>query len=233
MQTSTFHSLWAVGMALSLPACAISRPEPTEEAAWVEARRVLAEAKAAQRAAPEQPSRTPVTAPPKPAAVARVAQGAGTASTERFHPARTTAYFHGESDHLAYGRKSALGTELTYGALRSAAADWSRYPLGTRFRIIGDHHDCEYRIDDYGKALVGTNTIDLYKPTRREMNRWGCRVVVIEVLDWGCFEKSLRLMEERTHSPHVRRMVEAIQSRPSSGGHGQLAAVAPREDSAP
>jgi len=231
MQNSTFHSLRAVGLALSLPACAISRPEPAEEAAWVEARRVLAEAKAAQRAAREQPARTSVATPSKPAPMARGAPAAATASTDRFHPARTTAYFHGESDHLAYGRKSALGTDLAYGARRSAAADWSRYPLGTRFRIIGDLHDCEYRIDDYGKALVGTNTIDLYTPTRREMDRWGCRVVVIEVLEWGCFEKSLRLMEERTHSPHVRRMVEAIQSRPS-GGNGELT-VALGDDSAP
>lgn len=125
---------------------------------------------------------------------------------------RTTAYCHNESDHLAYGRLTARGTYLRYGAVRSAAADWSRFPAGTRFRIAGEP-GVIYEVDDYGSALVGTGTIDLYKPTRGLMNSWGVRNVDIEVLQWGSFENSLRLMQGRTHHPHVRQMFLDIQRR--------------------
>lgn len=125
---------------------------------------------------------------------------------------RTTAYCHNESDHVVYGRLTALGTCLRYGAVRSAAADWSRYPVGTRFRIAGEP-GVIYEVDDYGSALVGTGTIDLYKPTRGLMNSWGARNVNIEVVRWGSFENSLRLMQGRTHYPHVRQMYLDIQRR--------------------
>jgi hypothetical protein len=50
---------------------------------------------------------------------------------------RTTAYTHDESDHIVYGVKNAIGTNLKFGNVRSAAADWSRFPVGTKFRIAG------------------------------------------------------------------------------------------------
>src|SRR5215203_540433 len=82
---------------------------------------------------------------------------------------RTTAYTHSEGT----GGRNAIGQRLSGGRLRSAASDWSRFPLGTRFRVLstGD----EYVIDDYGGALVGTDTIDLYTSSRRSMNHWGVR----------------------------------------------------------
>jgi hypothetical protein len=43
---------------------------------------------------------------------------------------RTTAYTHDESDHIVYGVKNAIGTNLKFGNVRSAAADWSRFPVG-------------------------------------------------------------------------------------------------------
>ena len=86
-----------------------------------------------------------------------------------YHPAqrtrvvRTTAYTHSERDHLAYGPRNAVGTALKYtSSVRSAAADWSVYPLGTTFRIKGQPY--LYVVDDYGSALVGTGTIDIYQP---------------------------------------------------------------------
>ena len=82
---------------------------------------------------------------------------------------RTTAYTHSEADHIRYGRKNAIGTTLMYGSTRSAAADWSIFPLGTKFRIEGD--PSLYVIDDYGSALIGKRTIDLYKPSRGSMKR--------------------------------------------------------------
>src|SRR3954465_5635332 len=46
---------------------------------------------------------------------------------------RTTAYTHTERG----GRHNPLGTRLAGAKVMSAAADWSRYPLGTRFQIVG------------------------------------------------------------------------------------------------
>lgn len=125
---------------------------------------------------------------------------------------RTTAYCHDESDHIAYGHLNAEGTFLKYGSLRSAAADWSRYPVGTRFRIASEP-GVVYEVDDYGSALVGTGTIDLYRPTQGLMNQWGVRNVDIEVLQWGSFERSQQLLQGRTRYPHVRQMFDGIQRR--------------------
>ena len=66
---------------------------------------------------------------------------------------RTTAYTHNESDHLIYGVKNAIGTNLRFGNVRSAAADWSRFPVGTLFRIAGQP-GITYVVDDYGLSLI-------------------------------------------------------------------------------
>ena len=94
--------------------------------------------------------------------------------------------------------------------MRSAATDWSVYPVGTVFKIEGEPH--LYQVDDYGSALVGTNTIDLYKPTRSAMNAWGSKKVNIQVVKWGSFSKSLAIMKPRTKYPHIRQMVQRIES---------------------
>ena len=74
----------------------------------------------------------------------------------------------------------------------SAAADWSRWPAGTVFRLISTGQ--VYKIDDYGWALAGRNTIDLYMPTPNEMNKWGARSEPIQILRWGDPDESLRLL---------------------------------------
>ncbi|MDB6004103.1 MAG: hypothetical protein JWR15_1090 [Prosthecobacter sp.] len=125
---------------------------------------------------------------------------------------RTTAYTHDESDHIVYGVKNAIGTNLRFGSVRSAAADWSRFPVGTQFRIAGQP-GVTYVVDDYGSALVGTGTIDLYKPNRSQMDDWGVRHVDIEVIQWGSYEKSMSLMRDRTKWRHVRAMMEGIEAR--------------------
>lgn len=130
---------------------------------------------------------------------------------------RTTAYTHDESDHLVYGFKNAVGTNLKFGSVRSAAADWSRFPVGTKFRIAGQP-DIVYEVDDYGSALVGTGTIDLYKPSQSMMNNWGVRHVDIEVIKWGSYERSMELMRDRTKWRHVRAMMEGIEARLRTAG---------------
>jgi len=130
----------------------------------------------------------------------------------RITSVRTTAYTHTESDHIQYGARTAVGTGLRHGTVRSAAADWSVFPVGTVFRINGD--STVYVVDDYGSALVGTRTIDLYKPTRDAMNRWGRRTVSIEILKWGSWSKSLAVLKPRaTKARHVREMVTRLALR--------------------
>ena len=124
---------------------------------------------------------------------------------------RTTAYTHTESDHVKYRKKTAIGTQLRYGQIRSAAADWSIFPLGTKLRIAGD--SATYVVEDYGSALVGKRTIDLYKPSQRSMNAWGARNVKIEIVKWGSFQKSLNVLKPRAKYRHVRRMVEQIRQK--------------------
>lgn len=129
----------------------------------------------------------------------------------QFQTVRTTAYTHTESDHVAYTNKNALGSCLRCGPVHSAAADWSRWPAGTTFRILetGELHV----VDDYGWALSGTNTIDLYKPTRSAMNQWGVRRVNIEVLSWGDVDRSLAILKQRSKYRHIKRMINQIEDR--------------------
>lgn len=118
---------------------------------------------------------------------------------------RTTAYHHTEPG----GRRTAVGGYLK--PTHSAAADWSWLPAGTRFRILATGED--YVIEDYGSALVGRYTIDLYKSTRAEMNRWGVRYVEIEILQLGSYPVSLAVLLPRQKWPHVRAMVAGLQKK--------------------
>jgi 3D (Asp-Asp-Asp) domain-containing protein len=123
---------------------------------------------------------------------------------------RTTAYTRKEKG----GVRNALGKYLSGRHVMSAAADWSRFPLGTRFRICCTRE--EYIIDDYGTALVGTSTIDLYKPTKLEMKRWGVRNVDIDILQWGSEDESLKILGPRAKHPTPSRMITALQKKAPS-----------------
>ena len=122
---------------------------------------------------------------------------------------RTTAYTHTESDHIKHGRKTAAGSTLRRGGINSAAADWSRWPLGTKFRLAETGEIFE--VDDYGWALSGTNTIDIYQPSRAQMNRWGVRRVTIEILEWGDPQRSYEILKPRAKFAHVQRMVRELE----------------------
>jgi 3D (Asp-Asp-Asp) domain-containing protein len=91
----------------------------------------------------------------------------------------------------------------------SAAADWSRWPVGTTFRLLSTGQI--YRVDDYGWALAGRNTIDLYMATQAEMNAWGARQEPIQILRWGDSEESLRFLRPHQDYKHIRRMVLELQ----------------------
>jgi 3D (Asp-Asp-Asp) domain-containing protein len=131
---------------------------------------------------------------------------------ERVRLVRTTAYTCSESDHLPYGSMNAAGTVLRFSnRLRSAAADWSVYPIGTVFKVKGQPY--LYVVDDYGSALTGTQTVDLYMPNHVYMQAWGKRNVELSVVRWGSFERSAELLSKRMGYSHCRQMHAAISRR--------------------
>jgi 3D (Asp-Asp-Asp) domain-containing protein len=93
----------------------------------------------------------------------------------------------------------------------SAAADWSRWPAGTVFRLRSTGQN--YRVEDYGWALSGRNTIDLYMANQREMNSWGARQQTIEILQWGDPEESLQFLRRHQDYRHIKRMVLELEGR--------------------
>jgi 3D (Asp-Asp-Asp) domain-containing protein len=128
-----------------------------------------------------------------------------TAGLEKFSlkPTTTTKMVRTKS-----GKKKKV-TVTTKPQIGSAAADWSRWPAGTVFRLISTGQ--VYRIDDYGWALAGRNTIDLYMPSRSAMNNWGLREENIQILQWGDPAASLRLLQGHQGYRHIRRMVLQLQ----------------------
>ena len=100
----------------------------------------------------------------------------------------------------------------------SAAADWSRWPAGTAFRLVSTGQI--YRVDDYGWALAGRNTIDLYMPNQHEMNSWGARQETIQILQWGDPQESLQFLSRHQDYKHIKRMVLELEGR-----HEQAAAL--------
>ena len=100
----------------------------------------------------------------------------------------------------------------------SAAADWSRWPAGTSFRLLSTGQI--YRVDDYGWALAGRNTIDLYMPSQREMNSWGARQETIQIVQWGDPQQSLQFLRRHQDYRHIKRMVLELE-----GHHDQAAAL--------
>ena len=128
-------------------------------------------------------------------------------ASERTRLVRTTAYTCSEDDHIEY---------------RSAAADWAVYPVGTVFRIKGMPQ--LFVVDDYGSALTGTNTVDIYTPSKAHMGTWGRRNVELTVVQWGSFSRSAEILAKRTHYPHCAQMYAAINRMTS----GRTAATASR-----
>ena len=127
---------------------------------------------------------------------------------------RTTAYCgKHEKDHIKYGNKTAIGTQLKHN--KSIATDWSRIPLGTKLKIDG----IVYHVEDYGSGMIRrpldeAPTVDIYKTSRKQMNNWGVRYFAdVEIIEWGSFEKSAKLLKNRLHYSHCRLMYQRIQQK--------------------
>ncbi len=104
-----------------------------------------------------------------------------------------------------------LGNRIPDPNYGSAAADWARWPAGTVFRVLSTGQ--LYRVEDYGWALSGRNTIDLYMATPREMNNWGVRQELIQVVEWGNPQESLRRLARHTKYRHIKRMVLELEGK--------------------
>lgn len=110
-----------------------------------------------------------------------------------------------------HGKKKVVKTEYVRPTIGSAASDWSRWPAGTYFRILSTGQI--YKVDDYGWALSGRNTIDLYMANRAAMNNWGVRHEPIQILRWGDPQQSLQVLQGRQSYKHIRRMVLELQGQ--------------------
>lgn len=115
-------------------------------------------------------------------------------------------------------KKKVVVTEYVRPTIGSAAADWSRWPLGTTFRLLSTGQI--YKVDDYGWALAGRNTIDLYMPSRQAMNTWGVRHEPLQILRWGDPGASRQILGVRQGYKHCRRMLLALD-----GQHAAAAAI--------
>jgi 3D (Asp-Asp-Asp) domain-containing protein len=109
------------------------------------------------------------------------------------------------------GVKRAVAVSKSPPRIGSAAADWSRWPMGTTFRLLSTGQ--MYRVEDYGWALSGRNTIDLYMANRSDMNAWGARQEPIQVLRWGDPQESLQFLRGHQGYKHIKRMVLELEGR--------------------
>jgi 3D (Asp-Asp-Asp) domain-containing protein len=107
--------------------------------------------------------------------------------------------------------KRAVAVSKKVPQIGSAAADWSRWPAGTVFRLLSTGQN--YRVEDYGWALAGRNTIDLYMPNKHAMNSWGAREETIEILKWGDPGESLQFLQRHQDYRHIKRMVLELEGR--------------------
>lgn len=135
---------------------------------------------------------------------------AGIAKTQSV-PVVATAYGSSAKCNSKWAGRNAIGGRLKSGEVTSAAADWSRFPVGTKFRVKETGR--VYVVDDYGSAMVGKDKVDLYKTNYREVYRWGVRNVNLEIIEWGCYEKSLAILKPRSRNRHVKSMVQSLEAK--------------------
>jgi hypothetical protein len=83
--------------------------------------------------------------------------------------------------------------------------------VGTTLRLLSTGQI--YRVEDYGWALSGRNTIDLYMANQRDMNSWGARQEPIQILRWGDSQQSLQFLQSHQDYKHIKRMVLELKGR--------------------
>ena len=131
---------------------------------------------------------------------------------QRFVSAKASAYSSGAADNAQWAGRTAIGTALRSGAITSCASDWSKFPLGTKFRVVETGKI--YQVDDYGSAMVGKMKVDLFTPSTKAMDSWGVRNITMEILEWGDRKKSLALLLGRSAQrySHIRKMIASLRA---------------------
>lgn len=126
---------------------------------------------------------------------------------------KASAYSHGARCNGVWAKRNALGSHLKTGDVSSASADWSRFPVGTRFRVVETGK--VYEVDDYGSAMVGKDKVDLYMADYSQVDRWGVRRVTLEIVEWGSHRESLDILRKRSPSRggYVGRMVKQLEAK--------------------
>jgi hypothetical protein len=105
---------------------------------------------------------------------------------------------------------TARGTRYQSGTISSAAADWSRFPAGTVFRVLATRE--LFEVDDYTDDIVGTNTILLYKPAVANLPAATTHYVTIEIVKWGSPRESAAMLKTHTSST-AKRILKALLER--------------------
>lgn len=115
------------------------------------------------------------------------------------------------SAYAGAGEATAKGSRYQAGSISSAAADWSRFPAGTIFRVLATGE--LYEVDDYTEDVVGRNAILLFKPRATDRTE---RFVTIEIVSWGSPKDSaVRLRADRS-STAKKILVELVKRYPQA-----------------
>lgn len=120
------------------------------------------------------------------------------------------ASYRGAASDPAAPTVTARGTNYRTTPVASAAADWSRWPAGTVFRVLSTGE--VFEIDDFTDDVVGTNTILLYKPASLAGPNDPPRQVTIEILTWGSPRDSAALLRTQRSST-AKKILAALLAR--------------------
>lgn len=105
---------------------------------------------------------------------------------------------------------TARGTPYRTNPVASAAADWSRWPAGTVFRVLSTGEIFE--VDDFTDDIVGTNTILLFKPGSVSGVNAPPRQVTIEIVQWGSPRESAAILRQQ-RSRTAKDILAALLAR--------------------
>jgi 3D (Asp-Asp-Asp) domain-containing protein len=128
-----------------------------------------------------------------------------------YQKVNVTSYTGAASDPGAPAA-TARGTRYQSGSISSAAADWSRWPAGTLFRVLATGE--LYEVDDFTDDIVGRNTLLLYKPST--LANPGSHQVTIEIIRWGSFQSSATMLRQQKSSTAKKILTELLARHPEA-----------------
>lgn len=129
------------------------------------------------------------------------------------HGVTTSAYTHSEDPR--WRKWTAINGTVQYNNWKnpnnpiSCAANWAKYPPGTKFQIDGKY----YEVHDYGSFTSDyPYRIDLYVPSKKAVNTWWLKKKDVTVVEMGDFNKARQILSEpaRQKFPFVRKMLENL-----------------------